>query len=73
MYCNKVVSERDDLKESLLLPDHLYRASDVLNRPCAVPANPGVYVWYFNRVPGFIRADECHKISDYALEVGQQG
>ena len=62
-----LVSEQDRLTKHLLSPDQLYRASDVLKRPCAVPASPGIYAWYFTRMLGFIRSDGCHKVGDHVL------
>ncbi|MFF0310594.1 GIY-YIG nuclease family protein [Streptosporangium sp. NPDC004379] len=35
----------------LLEPDKLWRAAEVLTRPCPVPAVPGLYGWHFERSP----------------------
>src|SRR5262245_29414 len=44
-------TERQACVERLLHPDHLYTRSEVLGRPCPVPARPGLYAWYFNQSP----------------------
>jgi hypothetical protein len=51
----------------LLHPQHLYSASEVLCRPCPVPASPGVYAWYFDAPLPFIDASACHRIDGRAL------
>jgi GIY-YIG catalytic domain len=35
----------------LLEPEHLYVRDEVLQRSCPVPAEPGVYAWYFRTLP----------------------
>lgn len=46
---------------TLLQPARLYSRSEVLVRPSPVPACPGVYAWYFRKVPSGVPVDECHK------------
>jgi hypothetical protein len=35
----------------LLRPDHLWTRDELWARPCPIPAEPGVYAWYFGEVP----------------------
>jgi hypothetical protein len=53
--------------EALLRPTRLYRAVDVLARPCPVPKSPGVYAWYFKQLPPSIHAKDCHRHDDLIL------
>jgi hypothetical protein len=46
---------------ALLRPARLYSRIEVLVRPSPVPARPGVYGWYFRKVPSGVPVDECHK------------
>jgi hypothetical protein len=43
----------------ILRPDHLWSAAEVLTRPSPVPAEPGVYGWYFDEVPGDFDTTDC--------------
>jgi hypothetical protein len=47
---------------SLLRPARLYTREEVLGRPCPVPAEAGVYAWYFDRPPGATPVDNTHSI-----------
>lgn len=50
----------DDAIESLMRPRVAFSRSDVLARPSAVPARPGLYAWYFDEsLPGVPLAG-CH-------------
>ncbi|MGH6963812.1 MAG: GIY-YIG nuclease family protein [Phenylobacterium sp.] len=40
---------------------------DVLSRPSVVPSSPGVYAWYFSRVPPGIDTTECHVVGGQTL------
>jgi hypothetical protein len=53
--------------QRLLHPEHLYKASEVLCRPCPVPTSPGVYAWYFDDALPLIDSTACHRIDDRAL------
>jgi hypothetical protein len=44
----------------LLRPTRLYVRTEVLARPTAVPAKPGVYAWYFRETPPGVPLDGCH-------------
>ena len=37
----------------------LYSRSQVLSNPCPVPAEPGVYAWFFRDVPAVIPVEGC--------------
>ena len=37
----------DETLQPLLQPPKLYAAAEVLKRPSPLPAEPGVYAWYF--------------------------
>lgn len=39
----------------------LFSRAEVLRSPCPVPKEPGVYGWWFRRVPGGIDTSECLK------------
>lgn len=51
----------------LLRPATLYTRDEVLARPCPVPAEPGVYAWYFDRPPGGIPLDDVHSVNGWSL------
>lgn len=52
---------------ALLQPARLYTRLDVLARPSPVPARPGVYAWYFRRVPSGVPGADCHKHNGFPL------
>jgi hypothetical protein len=45
----------------LLAPARLYTRDEVLARPSAVPAEPGVYAWYFRSVPSRVPVERVHR------------
>ena len=51
----------------LLDPLRLWRRDEVLSRPSPVPKTPGVYAWFFKRVPGSIDAARCHTFDGMPL------
>ena len=53
--------------DPLLHPVRLYDALDIANRPCAVPASPGVYAFYFDKPPPGIDASGCHWVDQHVL------
>lgn len=57
----------DSMPLNLLQPFKLLSASDVLSRPSAAPAEPGIYAWYFSEVPGEIDASDCFMLGDRKL------
>lgn len=54
-------------RRALLSPAVLHTRSEVLARPSAVPAAPGVYAWYFDVVPPSVPSDGCHRFGGRAL------
>ncbi|WP_370332216.1 GIY-YIG nuclease family protein [Mycolicibacterium hippocampi] len=53
-------------------PDSLFSApcrsrEEVLTRPCPVPKSPGVYGWWFRRIPGAIDLRHCEMRDGLAL------
>ncbi|WP_186629018.1 GIY-YIG nuclease family protein [Rhodococcus sp. BP22] len=47
---------------SLYLGAQLYNRTEVLTRPCPVPAMPGVYGWWFDQLPSSdIDTSDCQK------------
>lgn len=53
--------------KSLLEPVALHTRSEVLARPSVVPAVPGVYAWYFDKIPPGVPADKCHRSRGHTL------
>jgi hypothetical protein len=45
----------------------LHSRADVLAKPCPVPKSPGVYAWYFSRVPGGIDASLAEEVDGMKL------
>src|SRR5690349_16291416 len=52
---------------ALLNPRRLYCRTEVLNQPSPVPRSPGVYAWYFDKIPPRVPADGCHKALGHTL------
>ena len=48
-------------------PTHIHSRAEVLGRPCPVPAQNGLYAWYFNNVPQVVIADGCSVIDGKTL------
>jgi hypothetical protein len=42
-------------------PVRVYSRADVLTRPSPVPAQDGVYGWWFRELPPLVLADGCHQ------------
>lgn len=45
--------------DALTNPECLYSRSEVLTRPCPIPAVRGVYAWYFKEPPPTVPTDGC--------------
>jgi hypothetical protein len=56
-----------DHVQALLSPSRLATAAEVLDRPSAVPAAPGVYAWYFDQLPPAVPTEGCHRVEDKTL------
>jgi hypothetical protein len=55
---------RDDFTQDR---SRLYSGSEVGNRPCPVPACPGVYAFYFDEPPRGIDSQDCHRVDKHVL------
>ena len=49
----------DSRADALIRSPELHTAAQVLGRPSPVPAVPGVYAWYFDKVPNGVPTDGC--------------
>ncbi|MCW3797406.1 HIT domain-containing protein [Sphingomonas sp. BN140010] len=49
-----------EIEADLLRPVRFYTATDIVGAGCAAPAQPGIYAWYFNTIPGNIDVSGCH-------------
>lgn len=54
------VPHGDDRYERLVSPAAVWTRDEVLGRPSPVPAEPGVYAWYFEKPPPDVPLDGCH-------------
>jgi len=45
----------------LFEPTRLYTRAEVLAKPCPVPAEPGIYGWYFKQPPRSVALDGVHE------------
>jgi hypothetical protein len=52
---------------TLLHPARVWSSGEVLQRPCPVPAGPGVYGWYFKELPYPIDTRGCVALADLTL------
>lgn len=43
----------------IIRPKKLFSSQDFISRPCPVPAQPGVYAWFFREVPPTVPTDGC--------------
>ncbi|WP_420330069.1 GIY-YIG nuclease family protein [Ornithinimicrobium murale] len=58
-------------EHNLLNPDHLTSRAEALARPAPVPAQPGVYAWYFDVPPSGVPHDGTHRNAfGYLLYLG---
>ena len=48
-----------DSQHDFLKTSRLYSCAEVLSNPCPVPAEPGVYAWFFQNPPSIIPIDDC--------------
>jgi hypothetical protein len=61
------VLETVRVSDGLLAPSRLWGRAEVLQRPSAVPAAPGVYAWYFTAVPPSVPLEGCHRVDGAVL------
>jgi hypothetical protein len=52
---------------TFLTPQRRWRRHEVLSRPCPIPTVPGVYGWWFDRLPTPIDVSDCHKVGGLTL------
>ena len=55
------------MDDALLNPERLWTRAEVLGRPGPVPADPGVYAWYFTAVPPGVPVEGCRQLQDSVL------
>ena len=55
------------LPSDLTAPSYLWTADEVRGRPSPVPAEPGVYAWYFASAPADVPTVACHRGSGGTL------
>jgi hypothetical protein len=48
-------------------PSELHTRAQVLGRPSPTPSAPGIYAWYFRRVPPGVDASGCHTVDGLTL------
>jgi hypothetical protein len=56
-----------DLPSDLTAPSHLWTADEIRGRPSPVPAEPGVYAWYFISTPPGVPTYDCHRTNGGTL------
>jgi hypothetical protein len=56
-----------DELDCFVAPARVFSRQDVLVRPSPVPARPGVYGWWFRRLPSLVAADGCCHYEGLAL------
>jgi GIY-YIG catalytic domain len=65
------VDEMDAIAEAaisaVLSPRRLWSLEDVKTRPCPVPAEPGIYGWYFRSIPDDVPVRDCRRHGDRTL------
>ncbi|MCW2899286.1 MAG: hypothetical protein JWO67_1551 [Streptosporangiaceae bacterium] len=52
---------------AFLWPERLWSRNEVLSRPSPIPAVPGVYGWWFNRLPPLVDVSGCHRADRFTL------
>lgn len=57
----------NDAAALLLRPCYLFTREEVLANPCPVPAEAGVYAWYFDDVPARVPTDGCVTLDHHTL------
>jgi hypothetical protein len=50
-----------------LSPPRMYTRAEVLSRPCPVPPGPGVYGWWFRRLPTEMDTTGCRTFDGHTL------
>ena len=60
-------ADADEVLAGLVRPERLWSRAEILQRPCPVPAHPGLYGWYFRQLPYPIDTSRCATHRDLAL------
>lgn len=55
----RAVSTDEAKASQLLTPQKLHSRAEVLSSPSPVPAEPGVYAWYFDEIPPCVPTTNC--------------
>lgn len=58
---------RATLLEALLKPVKLLSRAEALTRPCPIPAEAGIYAWYFKKIPSHVPVETCHTFHGLTL------
>lgn len=54
--------------QELLAPAKLWLRTEILiTKPSPIPAQSGVYAWYFRQFPAVVPIQDCHCYNDYTL------
>ena len=53
--------------EAFVRPSLLFSRSEILNRPCPIPATAGVYGWWFRRLPTTMDVTGCRGFNGHIL------
>lgn len=61
-----MVDDQEVLR-SLAEAPRLVRREEIFAKPSAVPAAPGLYVWYFDRLPPQVRTEGCVSLDGWTL------
>ena len=62
-----VVTVASTVETALTTPRRLVARSEVLAKPSAVPAEAGIYGWYFQGLQGLVPMDACHEHDGWHL------
>lgn len=57
----------DSVRESILNPSRVYSRDDILDQPCPVPNQAGIYGWYFREIPPEVPTRECKRHDGFTL------
>jgi hypothetical protein len=58
----------NEYHKTLLNPAKLWSRDEILKqKPCPIPAESGVYAWYFKQLPANIPSRDCHSHNDLTL------
>ena len=52
---------------SLLSPPSVWSCTEILSKDCPVPRQPGVYAWFFKKIPPQVPVDGCRLLDNMTL------